>query len=64
MGSLDPKMLTNGNFKETYGKLNYEILLLTASNTIVTAHIYIFSLESRFSLWYTTSYSAKVWGRE
>ena len=30
MGSLDPEMLTFANFKETYGKLNYEILLLTS----------------------------------
>ena len=42
--SLSPKMLTCGNFKETYGKLNYEILLYNiASNTTSTAQdIYFF----------------------
>ena len=43
MGSLDPKMLTFGNFKETYGKLNYEILLLTSLQILLQQRkVYIF----------------------
>ena len=50
MGSLDPKMLTFGNFKETYGKLNYEILLLTSLQILLQrrkVYIYIFFILSR-----------------
>ena len=43
MGLLDPKILTLGNFKETYGKLNYEILLLTSLQILLQQRkVYIF----------------------
>ena len=48
MGSLDPKMLTFGNFKETYGKLNYEILLLTSLQILLQQRkVYIFFILCR-----------------
>ena len=41
--SLSSKMLTFRNFKETYGKLNYEILLLTTLQILQKRRkVYIF----------------------
>ena len=47
MESLDPKMLTFGNFKETHGKLNNEILLLTTLQILLQQRkVYIFYFVS------------------